>query len=53
MNYDFTQKELDFINENARFNNRQQNIFNRLTDRRRKAINSTNINGRKHINCNC
>ena len=34
MNYDFTQKELDFINENARFNDRQQEIFDRLTDRR-------------------
>lgn len=34
MNYDFTQKELDFINLNARFNDRQQEIFNRLTDRR-------------------
>lgn len=34
MNYDFTQKELDFINENARFNDRQQEIFDRLTDKR-------------------
>lgn len=33
MNYDFTKKEIDFINENARFNDRQQEIFNRLTDR--------------------
>lgn len=32
MNYDFTKKELDFINENARFNDRQQEIFNKLTD---------------------
>lgn len=34
MNYDFTQKELDFINQNARFNDRQQEIFDRLTDKR-------------------
>jgi len=33
MNYDFTKNELDFINENARFNDRQQEIFDRLTDR--------------------
>ena len=33
MNYDFTKKELDYINENARFDDRQQEIFNRLTDR--------------------
>lgn len=33
MKYDFTQKELDYINKNARFNDRQQEIFNRLTDR--------------------
>ena len=33
MNYDFTKKEIDFINENARFNDRQQEIFDRLTDR--------------------
>ena len=32
MNYDFTKKELEYINENARFNERQQEIFNRLTD---------------------
>ena len=34
MVYDFTKKELDFILENANFNNRQQEIFNRLTDKR-------------------
>lgn len=34
MKYDFTQPELDFINQNARFNDRQQEIFNRLTDKR-------------------
>lgn len=34
MNYDFIQKELDFINQNARFNDRQQEIFDRLTDKR-------------------
>lgn len=33
MNYDFTKNELNFINENANFNNRQQEIFDRLTDR--------------------
>ena len=33
MKYDFTKKELDYINENARFNDRQQEIFNRLTDK--------------------
>ena len=33
MKYDFTQNEIDFINANARFNDRQQEIFNRLTDR--------------------
>ena len=34
MNLDFTKPEIDFINENARFNDRQQEIFNRLTDRK-------------------
>lgn len=34
MTYDFTKKELDFIIENANFNDRQLEIFNRLTDRR-------------------
>lgn len=34
MNYDFTKAELDFINENANFNDTQQEVFNRLTDRR-------------------
>lgn len=34
MNYDFTQKELDYINQNARFDDRQQEIFDRLTDRK-------------------
>lgn len=28
----FTEKELEYINENARFNERQQEIFDRLTD---------------------
>lgn len=32
MNYDFTKKELEYIVENARFNDRQQEIFDRLTD---------------------
>lgn len=34
MTYDFTKKELDFIIENANFNDRQLEIFNRLTDKR-------------------
>ena len=34
MTYDFTKGELDFIIENANFNDRQLEIFNRLTDRR-------------------
>ena len=34
MNYDFTKAELDFINENANFNDVQQEVFDRLTDRR-------------------
>ncbi len=33
MTYDFTKKELEFIIENANFNNRQSEIFNRLTDK--------------------
>ena len=32
MKYDFTKSELEYINENARFNERQQEIFDRLTD---------------------
>ena len=39
INFDFTQKELDYINKNARFNEIQQKVFNRLTD----------INGRQTI----
>lgn len=34
MNYDFTKKELEYIIENARFNERQQEIFDRLTDKK-------------------
>lgn len=34
MVYDFTTKELNFIIENANFNDRQLEIFNRLTDRK-------------------
>lgn len=34
MNYDFTKFELDYINKNANFNDTQQEIFNRLTDKR-------------------
>ena len=33
MTYDFTKKELDFIVENANFNDIQLKIFNRLTDK--------------------
>ena len=33
MKFDFIQSEIDYINENARFNDRQQEIFNRLVDR--------------------
>lgn len=40
MVYDFTQSEIDFINANARFNDRQQEIFDRLTDKhgRQKVV---------------
>lgn len=34
MIYDFTKSELDYINENANFNDTQQEVFNRLTDKR-------------------
>ena len=34
MKYDFTKQEIDFINEKARFDDIQQEIFNRLTDRK-------------------
>ena len=34
MKYDFTKQELDYINENANFNDLQQSIFNRLTDKK-------------------
>lgn len=34
MVYDFTKKELEYIIENANFNERQQEIFERLTDRK-------------------
>ena len=34
MKYDFTKKEIDYINENARFNEIQQKVFDRLTDRK-------------------
>ena len=33
MNYDFTKKELDFINENANFTEEQERIFKMLTSR--------------------
>lgn len=32
-NFDYTRQELDYINNNALFNNRQQEIFNRLTSK--------------------
>lgn len=32
MNYDFTKQELEYILENARFNDIQLRVFNRLTD---------------------
>lgn len=34
MTYDFTKPELNYIIENANFNDRQLEIFNRLTDRK-------------------
>lgn len=34
MVYDFTKKELEYIIENANFNERQQEIFERLTDKK-------------------
>ena len=39
VNFDFTKYELEYILENARFNNIQRKVFNRLTD----------INGRQSI----
>lgn len=37
--FDFTKKELEFILENARFNEIQRKVFNRLTDiRGRQSI---------------
>lgn len=32
INFDFTKKELEYILENARFNQIQRKVFNRLTD---------------------
>ena len=32
INFDFTRKELEYILENARFNEIQRKVFNRLTD---------------------
>lgn len=31
--FDFTQKELDYIKQNANFNNIQEKVFNRLTSK--------------------
>lgn len=36
INFDFTKKELDYIKENANFNEIQLKIFNRLTDKNGK-----------------
>lgn len=48
MKYDFTKQELDYINENANFNDLQQSIFNRLTDRKgRQSI--VQISMEEHI----
>ena len=33
MKYDYIKSELDYINENANFNDTQQEVFNRLTDK--------------------
>ena len=33
MNFDFTKLELDYINEYANFNDIQQEVFDRLTDK--------------------
>lgn len=40
--FDFIKPEIEYIIENANFNEIQLNVFNRLTDKRRKTINSTN-----------
>ena len=32
--FDFIQKELDYILENANFNEKQENVFKRLTDKK-------------------
>ena len=34
MVYDFTKIELDYINKYANFNERQQEVFDRLTDKK-------------------
>lgn len=34
MVYDFTKKEIDYIKENANFTEIQENIFDRLTDKK-------------------
>lgn len=52
MTYDFTKKELDFIIENANFTNKQKEIFDRLTDRKRKTKSSKNCNGNEFIRKN-
>ena len=40
MKFDFIQNEIDIINKSARFTDRQQEIFNRLTDKhgRQKVV---------------
>ena len=37
MKYDFTQKELDYINENANFTEEQEKIFKMLTSKYGRA----------------
>ena len=34
INFDFTRKELEYILENANFNEIQEKVFNRLTDKK-------------------
>ncbi len=51
--FDFTKAELEYILENANFNQIQEDVFKRLTSKQRKAINCKNKYGRKYINGNC
>ena len=48
MKFDFVQKELDYINANANFNEIQQKVFDRLTDKKgRQSI--VQISMEEHI----